>query len=71
MTREQYIKIRGQLLKKLQKEGEISEEDLKKISNSTNTGVYQKEEKVYSLFDWVIIALGLTAAAVLGLVLYT
>ncbi len=70
LTREQYVQIRAQLLKKLQTRGKVCEEDLKNFTKITNGGVDPKVEKSYSSTDWIIIALGLAAAVVLGFVLY-
>ncbi len=71
LSREEYVLIRAQLLKKLQTIGKITEEDLKNLTKLTSSTVYQKEEKSYSLSDWIIIALGLSAAMILGFVLYS
>ncbi|MCP4491344.1 MAG: hypothetical protein GY820_29125 [Gammaproteobacteria bacterium] len=71
LTREEYVQIRAQLLKKLQAVGTVSEEDLKNITNTTDSSAPQKKEKSYSLTDWIIIALGLAAAVILGFVLYS
>ncbi len=73
LTREEYIKIRAKLLRKLQADGNVSEEDLKNFTSVTNSDVFQEAEEVetHSLSDWITIGLGLIAAAVLGSVLYT
>ncbi len=75
LTREEYIKIRAKLLRKLQADGSVSEEDLKNFTSVTNSDVFQEAEaeevETYSLSDWITIGLGLIAAAVLGFVLYT
>ena len=70
LTREQYVKIRGQLLKKLQNNGKVTDEDLKNFTDITYGNVSPPDEKSYSSSDWVIICLGLIAAIVLGFVLY-
>ena len=70
LTREQYVKIRAQLLKKLQANGKITEEDLKNFTDITYGNVSPQVERSYSSSDWLIIALGLIAAIVLGFVLY-
>jgi len=70
LTREQYVSIRAQLLKKLQQKGAITEEDLKNFSDIANGIKSPHVEKPYSSSDWIIIGLGLAAAAVLAYVLY-
>ena len=70
LTREQYVKTRNELLKLLLKQGSVSEEDLKKLTEKVGDKSQPKVEKAYSSSDWVIIALGLIAALVLGFVLY-
>ncbi|NNE63496.1 MAG: hypothetical protein HKN34_05390 [Gammaproteobacteria bacterium] len=70
LTREQYVKTRNELLRILLKRGSVSEDDLKKITDSMGDKSQPKVEKSYSSSDWVIIALGLIAALVLGFVLY-
>ncbi len=70
LTREQYVKIRGQLLKKLQNSGKVTEEDLKNFTDITYGNIAPQTEKSYSSSDWVIIFLGLIAAIVLGFILY-
>ena len=70
ITREEYVKIRSQLLKKLQSTGQIEEEDLNNFTLISQGTPPPKTEKSYSTSDWVIIVLGLTASAVLGFVLY-
>jgi len=70
LTREQYVKIRGQLLKKLQNSGKVTEEDLKNFTDITYGNISPPPEKSYSSSDWIIIFLGLIAAIVLGFILY-
>ena len=70
ITRDEYIKIRSQLLKKLQSTGQIEEDDLNNFSLISKGTHQPKTEKSYSSSDWVIIALGLTASAVLAYILY-
>ena len=71
VTREQYIEIRAQLLKRLESSGSISNEDLKNFTtltggNDDSVG----ETRKYTSSDWLIIGLGLAASAVLAFVLY-
>lgn len=70
VTRDQYVLIRNQLLKKLQSEGNVTEEDLEKITNVACGKSTQDVEKKYSSYDWIIISLGVIAAIVLAFVLY-
>lgn len=70
LTREQYVKTRNELLRILLKKGSVSDDDLKRITDSMGDKSQPKVEKSYSSSDWVIIALGLIAALVLGFVLY-
>lgn len=72
LTREQYLKIRVELLKKLSSKGVITQEDLENFLR-----IYQQEESSpptktsYSASDWVIIVLGFVAAAVMVMILYS
>lgn len=69
LTRDQYIKIRVQLLKKLQSSGKVTTEDLNNFTNISLGNPPLEKEKSYSLSDWIIIALGLIAIIVLVLVI--
>jgi hypothetical protein len=65
------VKIRAQLLKKLQSTGTIEDTDLKNFTLiSQGSATKPVTEKSYSASDWIIIILGLTASAVLGFILY-
>ncbi|MFT5599536.1 MAG: hypothetical protein ACI9V8_001724 [Urechidicola sp.] len=71
ITREEYLKIRSQLLKKLQSTGTIDDVDLKNFTLiSQDSTATPFTEKSYSVADWIIITLGFTASAVLGFILY-
>lgn len=70
ISREQYIEIRAQLLKRLQKKGSIDEYDLKNFTALTQNQELPKAQRSYTPSDWIIIALGLAASAVLAYVLY-
>ena len=70
ITREEYVKIRSQLLNKLQATGQIEEEDLNNFTSISQGTPSPKTEKSYSSADWIIIILGLTASAVLAYILY-
>ncbi|MCP4334227.1 MAG: hypothetical protein GY785_16335 [Gammaproteobacteria bacterium] len=70
ISREQYIEIRAQLLKRLEFSGKISESEMR-----NSMALIQSQEPVsthrrYTFSDWVLIALGLVASAVLAYVLY-
>lgn len=72
ITREEYVKIRAELLKKLQSTGSIEDADLKNFTllSQGSAKTTPVTEKSYSASDWIIITLGLTASAVLGFILY-
>ena len=70
ISREQYIEIRAQLLKRLEIKGSIDESDLKNFTAITQDPDSAKAQKSYTPSDWIIIALGLAASAVLAYVLY-
>jgi hypothetical protein len=70
ITREQYIEVRAQLLKKLQSQGSIDESDLQNFAMITQNKDNPKTEKSYTSSDWFIIGLGLAASLVLAMMLY-
>lgn len=70
ISREQYIEIRAQLLKRLQTRGSIDESDLKNFTAITQGTDTPRTQRSYTPSDWIIIALGLAASAVLAYVLY-
>ena len=70
ISREQYIEIRAQLLKRLERKGRIDDSDLKNYTAITQGVDEPKIQKTYTSSDWIIIALGLAASAVLAFVLY-
>lgn len=70
ISREQYIEIRAQLLKRLQSKGSIDESDLKNFTAISQGSDSPRAQKSYTPSDWIIIALGLAASAVLAYVLY-
>ncbi|MCP4982598.1 MAG: hypothetical protein GY935_19145 [Gammaproteobacteria bacterium] len=70
ISREQYVEIRAQLLKRLESKGRIDDSDLKNFSAITQGSEAPKVQKTYTSSDWIIIALGLAASAVLAFVLY-
>jgi hypothetical protein len=72
ISREHYVIIRAQLLKKLQSKGFIGEDDLQNFIRLTQGGVDKpKSERSYTSSDWIIIALGIAASIVLGFILYS
>ena len=70
ITREQYIDIRAQMLKRLESSGKISESDMKNFMALTQSPETVSTHRSYTSSDWVVIALGVAASAVLGYVLY-
>lgn len=70
ISREQYIEIRAQLLKRLQSKGSIDESDLNNFTAISQGSDTPRAQKSYTPSDWIIIALGLAASAVLAYVLY-
>ena len=70
ITREQYIEIRAHLLKRLQSKGKITAADLKNFTTLTQGPEPASEARSYSTSDWLIIGMGLIAAAMLAFVLY-
>ena len=69
ISREQYVEIRAQLLKRLENNGKVDESDLKNFT-ALQSSDRPKVQKSYTSSDWIIIALGLAASAVLAFVLY-
>lgn len=70
VSREDYVKIRARLLKKLRNTGHVSESDLPDFSKMNQYADAPGTRRSYSMSDWIIIALGLAAALVLGMLLY-
>lgn len=70
ISREHYIQVRGQLLKKLQLKGIIEDDDLNNLIRLSKEDDKPEIQKSYTPSDWVIIALGIAASIVLGFVLY-
>jgi len=71
ISREHYVLVRAQLLKKLQLKGSIEEDDLQNFMKLVQSGDDQpKTQKSYTSSDWIIIILGVTASIILGYVLY-
>ena len=70
ISREQYVEIRAKLLKRLESKGRIDQSDLQNFTALTKDSEIPKAQKSYTPSDWIIIALGLAASAVLAFVLY-
>jgi hypothetical protein len=71
ISREQYIEIRAQLLKRLESTGKITDADLKKFTALIDGDISSPgPQRSYTPSDWLIIGLGLAASAVLAFVLY-
>ena len=69
LTRDQYVNIRKQLLKKLQCNGEVTKEDLNNFTSISFGNAPIEKGKSYSLSDWIIIVLGIVAVLVLVMVI--
>ena len=69
ISREQYVEIRAQLLKRLENRGKVDESDLKNFTALQGPDS-PKVQKTYTSSDWIIIALGIAASAALGYILY-
>ena len=69
ISREQYVEIRAQLLKRLENRGEVDESDLKNFTAIQGSDS-PKVQKSYTSSDWIIIGLGIAASIALGYVLY-
>ena len=70
ISRDQYVEIRAQLLKKLQSKGQIDETDLRNFTVLIRNAPSPRAHKSYTSADWIIITLGLVASGVLAYVLY-
>lgn len=70
ISREQYIEIRAQLLKRLESTGKITDADLKNFTALVDGDKSPEPPRRYTSSDWLIIGLGLAASAVLAFVLY-
>ena len=70
ITREQYIEIRSQLLKKLQNKGKIGASDLRNFTAITQGTDLPKTQRSYTSSDWIIVGLGLAATVALAYILY-
>ncbi len=70
ISREHYISVRAQLLKRLQSKGIVGDDDLQDFIRLANGKDQPKPQNAYTSSDWIIIVLGIVASIVLGYVLY-
>ncbi len=70
ISREHYVSVRGQLLKRLQSKGIVRDDDLQEFIRLSKGNDQPENPKTYTSSDWIIIALGIVASIVLGFVLY-
>jgi len=70
ISREHYLSVRGQLLKRLQSKGIVGDDDLQDLIRLTKSDDRPKTQNTYTSSDWIIIVLGIIASIVLGYVLY-
>jgi len=70
LTRDQYLEVRSQLLKKLALQGSVTHEDLSNFMKIYQDTGDVSANKSYSSSDWIIIILGLLAAIALAFILY-
>jgi len=70
ISREQYIEIRAQMLKRLASSGQVTADDLKNFTALVNDEKSPSTQRSYTTSDWLIIGLGLAASVVLAFVLY-
>lgn len=70
ISREHYVSVRAQLLKRLQSKGIVGNDDLQNFIRLAKSEDQPKTQKTYTSSDWIIIVLGIVASIVLGYVLY-
>ncbi len=70
ISREHYVSVRAQLLKRLQSKGIVGEDDLQDFIRLAKGEDQPKPQNTYTSSDWIIIVLGIVASIVLGYVLY-
>ena len=70
LEREQYLKIRKHLLHKLSIDGHIDQKDLQNFMKIYHDTESNNNQSKYSTSEWVIIVLGILAAAALALILF-
>ena len=70
LDRDQYLHVRQQVLKRLSKQGGISQEDLQNFLKLYQDKSINETKSSYSLTDWLIVVLGLAAASALALIIF-
>lgn len=70
LERDQYVKIRQELLRKLSSKGMIDHQQLENLLQKYQGADDPETTSRYSTSDWIIIILGLLAAGALGVILY-
>ncbi len=70
ISREHYVSVRAQLLKRLQSNGIVGDDDLQDLIRLAKGEDQPITPKTYTSSDWIIIVLGIVASIVLGYVLY-
>ncbi len=70
ISREHYVSVRAQLLKRLQSKGIVGDDDLQDFIRLAKGEDQPIIQKTYTSSDWIIILLGIVATIVLGYVLY-
>ncbi len=73
LTREEYVKLRSNLLVMLQQKGTVDLQDLDNFVRLHRSSDEEDDSASdgYSISDWLIILLGLIAALVLAYILYS
>lgn len=72
LSRDDYIKIRSQMLVTLENKGKVNHQDMDNFLrlHHNNDDMSDSAKQGYSGSDWLIIALGMVAAIVLAYILY-
>lgn len=70
LNRDQYLKVRTELLRKLALQGSIGTDDLENFLKIYRDTDQPETGSSYSLSDWLIIILGIFAAGALAIILY-
>jgi len=68
---DEYQHVRTHLLKKLEQNGTITDNDLENFLNLKTVSSTSNEKNEYNLSDIIIVILGLSAAATLAYILYS
>lgn len=70
ISRDQYIEIRAQLLKRLESGAKVTNADLKNLTALLEGEPAPEPARSYTSSDWLIICLGIAASIILAYVLY-